>query len=241
MKGLILAAGRGSRLGSITDETPKCLLEVKNKSLINYQIEALKRANCLDIAIVSGFMREKLANLGLDEFHNKNWAQTNMVSSLLIADPWLSIGETIVSYSDIFYFGDAIKTLAKADTDIAVLYDLNWLTLWKRRFENPLDDAESFQVDDNQNLVDIGQKTDKLADIQGQYMGLIKFSATGWSCFKTVSAVLAEDKGEQIYMTDVLQQIVQKGALSIQAVPFNGQWGEVDTPDDLALYNEGKF
>ena len=44
MKAIILAAGRGSRMGNLTDESPKCLLEIYGKPLIMHQIEAITKA-----------------------------------------------------------------------------------------------------------------------------------------------------------------------------------------------------
>ena len=55
MKTIILAAGRGSRMGNLTDEKPKCLLEVFGKPLIEHQIEALTKGGIEDIAIVTGY------------------------------------------------------------------------------------------------------------------------------------------------------------------------------------------
>ena len=53
------------------------------------------------------------------------------------------------------------------------MVDLNWKKTWSKRFDNPLDDAETMIFDDDLNIIELGKKTDN--DIQGQYTGLIKF------------------------------------------------------------------
>lgn len=103
MKAIILAAGRGSRMKSLTDERPKCMVELRGKTLLEWQLAALRDAGIREIAIVTGYKRELLAEQGLVEFHNPRWAQTNMVSSLACAEAWLQDEPSIVSYSDIFY------------------------------------------------------------------------------------------------------------------------------------------
>ena len=97
MKAIILAAGRGSRMRELTNERPKCLVELKGKSLLDWQLEALREAGIKKIAIVTGYKREMLAYRGLVEFHNTRWAETQMVSSLACAAHWLKTGPCIVS------------------------------------------------------------------------------------------------------------------------------------------------
>ena len=68
MKAIILAAGRGSRMKSLTDEQPKCLIELRGKTLLEWQLGALREAGIAEIGIVTGYKRELLSNRGLVEF-----------------------------------------------------------------------------------------------------------------------------------------------------------------------------
>jgi NDP-sugar pyrophosphorylase family protein len=61
---IILAAGRGSRMNSLTEDLPKCLLEVVGKPLLQHQINALKTAGITDLLIVTGYKRESLQGTG---------------------------------------------------------------------------------------------------------------------------------------------------------------------------------
>ena len=146
MKAIILAAGRGLRMRDLTDERPKCLVEMRGKVLLDWQLEALRGAGVSDIAIVAGYKSELLSNRGLVEFQNPRWAETNMVSSLACAQEWLLSEPCIVSYSDIFYEALAVESLIKSTARLAITYDPHWLKLWEKRFDDPLLDAETFRL-----------------------------------------------------------------------------------------------
>lgn len=62
MNAIILAAGFGSRLMPLTKDQPKCMVEYKNKKIIDYEIEALKSAGINEIAVVGGYLNDILKN-----------------------------------------------------------------------------------------------------------------------------------------------------------------------------------
>ena len=236
MRAIILAAGRGSRMGTATSDKPKCLLEIKGKSLIQYQIEALEAAGVNKIALVTGYLAERLEPLSLTKFHNDKWYETNMVCSLTKAETWLSTYPCIVSYSDIFYESGIIKSLSKAHCDVAIAYDPDWKNLWNKRFDNPLEDAETFKISTKSLLLEIGQKTLDIDSIHGQYMGLLKFNPDGWNDIAETIHDLVQRKSKNIHLTEVLQEALKNGT-RVQAVPNFDKWGEVDSQSDLELYN----
>lgn len=236
MKAIILAAGRGSRMKSLTDERPKCMVELRGKTLLEWQLAALRAAGVCEIAIVTGYKRELLADQGLIEFHNSRWAQTNMVSSLACAETWLQAEPCIVSYSDIFYSPAAVQSLMTCNASLAVTYDPNWLELWTQRFGNPLLDAETFRLTPADTLAEIGNKPESADDIQGQYMGLLRFTPEGWAEVVRLRSALTPEQCDKVHMTNTLQQVIDAGRVQIQAIPYTGEWGEVDSSEDLFLY-----
>lgn len=239
MKAIILAAGRGSRMKAMTEERPKCLAELDGTALLDLQVNALKAAGIAEIGIVTGYRRELLINRGLVEFHNPRWSETNMVSSLASAEDWLENDTCIVSYSDIFYAPSAVQSLMTISSELALTYDPNWLVLWQRRFEDPLVDAETFKLDHNGNLREIGNKPDSVSEVQGQYMGLLRFTPIGWAEVKRIRAQLTSSERDAMHMTGTLQRVIDAGQFKVNAVPYEGLWGEVDTAEDLAVYQNG--
>ncbi|KAA0996214.1 phosphocholine cytidylyltransferase family protein [Pseudomonas sp. ANT_J12] len=240
MKAIILAAGRGSRMKSLTDERPKCMVELRGKTLLEWQLEALRGAGISEIAIVTGYKRELLANQGLVEFHNPRWADTNMVSSLACAEAWLEQEPCIVSYSDIFYSPIAVQSLMTCKASLAVTYDPNWLALWTERFGDPLLDAETFRLTDAGTLAEIGNKPTSVDDIQGQYMGLLRFTPEGWADVVRLRSALTPEQCDKVHMTHTLQQVIEAGRVAIQGVAYTGEWGEVDSAEDLFVYQYSK-
>ena len=81
MKGIILAAGRGRRMGSFTKNQPKCRTKVKGRALIQWQMDSLHEAGIQDLSIVRGYLAESF-NFDLHYFDNLRWKETNMVVSL---------------------------------------------------------------------------------------------------------------------------------------------------------------
>lgn len=237
MKAIILAAGRGSRLKSITDDRPKCLVEVRGRRLLDIQIDALRGAGIADIAIVTGYRREMLARAAATEFHNPDWARTNMVASLACAAEWLEREACVVSYSDIFYPAAAAKLLVDGAADLAITYDPDWRAQWEARFGDPLLDAETFRLDAAGNVAEIGKKPTRIDEIEGQYMGLLRFTPAGWAEIARLRDGLPPETRDRIDMTSTLQRVVEAGRVKLSAVPFRGEWGEVDTELDLRLFN----
>jgi L-glutamine-phosphate cytidylyltransferase len=238
MRALILAAGRGSRMGPLTGDRPKCLVELAGRPLIERQIAALRRGGADPIGVVRGYRAEMIDFPGLVSFANSRWAETNMVMSLAAAAPWLSSSPVIVSYADIFYRSHLVRELADAIGDLVITYDRTWHSLWKRRFTDPLADAETFRVDATGRLLEIGGKTTRIEEIQGQYMGLLKFTPPAWRAVETHLAALDPAARDRLDVTALLRQLLASHAIPIASLATGGHWGEIDHPEDIALYEQ---
>jgi choline kinase len=235
MRGIILAAGRGSRMGRTTNRRPKCLTEAIGRPLLEWQIDALAHAGVTQVAVVTGYQSAQLASSNYTTFFNSRWASTNMVQSLATASSWLEETECIVSYGDILYHPDIITQLCRIEGEIAIAYDRLWEDLWSKRFADPLEDAETFTVDDQGYLLNIGRRAETLGQIQGQYMGLLKFTPRGWSLAARTLAVLSSNRQDRMDMTSLLSQLLEKN-VPIQTMAVEGKWCEIDSESDLALY-----
>jgi L-glutamine-phosphate cytidylyltransferase len=238
MKAIILAAGRGRRMKNLTDERPKCLVELRGKVLLDWQLNALREAGISEIAIVTGYKRELLSNRGLVEFHNPRWAETNMVSSLTYAQEWLLAEPCIMSYSDIFYQASAVELLMTSAASLAITYDPHWLKLWEKRFGDPLLDAETFRLNSDKTLAEIGNKPKSVQEVQGQYMGLLRLTPEGWGEMLRIRAGLPSAECDRMHMTGTLQRVIEAGRIAIEAIPYELSWGEVDSAGDLVAYQE---
>lgn len=239
MKAIILAAGRGNRMKEGTLKMPKCMIRLFNKPLIEHCINSLEMAGFSrqDIGIVTGYRKEQINVGGVTYFFNQNWFNTSVFFSLTQAKEWLRKETCIVSYSDILFLPSIIKELINIGSNIAITYYEKYWELWEKRFSNPFDDLETFKVDKNKNkLIEIGYKTNSRSDIQGQYMGLLRFSPKGW---QNVEIMIKKTKQsiEELDITALLQLMVINGYW-ITAIPTNEFWLECDNQNDINLYEK---
>lgn len=223
-------------MNDLTDDKPKCLVELDGETLLERQIRALRSGGATEIAIVTGYRREMLADHADWEFHNPRWAETNMVSSLATAAEWLQEAPCVISYSDIFYDADAVRKLAKSGASLAITYDPNWQDLWARRFGDPLLDAETFRLSGDGNILEIGKSPSNIEEIEGQFMGLLRFTPDAWRELDAIRMTLTEDVRDKLDMTGALQCIIERGNMPVKGIRFSGSWGEVDNAQDLSVY-----
>ena len=249
MRALILAAGQGKRLGKASKNQPKCLVELFGKPIITKQLEVLNSNNIEDINIVTGYKSNLLDNLNLKTYHNKDFEKTNMVFSMFQASDLFDSNETdlIVAYGDIIYEKSNLDKLINSKSSVSIMIDLNWKKLWSKRFNNPLDDAETMKFDNNLNIVELGKKTDSYSDIQGQYTGLIKFDKNYLKKIKDVYIGIQNSNlidYKNMYMTDFIQLLINKN-FKVTASLVSGGWLEIDTKKDIDcyqdLYKQGKL
>lgn len=254
MKLIVLAAGQGARLRPLTDNCPKCLVHVAGKAILDRLFEAAESAAFTDIILVGGYCADALARYPAQIVLNPRYAETNMVRSLFCAENHFGDG-FVLSYGDIFYRPEILREIRASKCEISVTVDEDWLAYWKRRAENPLDDAETLRIEDDR-IVDIGGKTKSLADIQAQYIGLLGFSGDGVAQLRRAYACAeAEERSgrlrfgraknvDSMYMTDLLQGMADRGSI-LTPLRIRGGWAEIDTPEDLALaetlLSEGRF
>lgn len=104
MRAIILAAGKGTRLRPITYKTPKPLVKVANKPIIEKQIEYLLQSDIKDIIIVSGYKKEKLDYLkekyNVKIVYNPNYNEYNNIYSMYLVKNYLE--DTYVLDGDVY-------------------------------------------------------------------------------------------------------------------------------------------
>jgi NDP-sugar pyrophosphorylase family protein len=71
--------------------------------------------------------------------------------------------------------------------------------------------------------------------IEGQFMGLLRFSPDGWRLVEAELARLDQGTRRTLQTTQLLQLLVERGA-RVAAIPVHGRWCEVDSESDLAIY-----
>jgi len=237
LKAILLVAGEGRRLRPHTLDRPKCLVEINKKSLIDRQIETLEAEGINNIVLIGGYKAGMLKNKGNKLKINTRFSETNMVWTLFSAEEELE-GNVIVSYGDIVYSQEVLHKLISSKEDIAVVIDKDWESYWRARNEDPLDDAETLRVDQDGRIYDIGNRPSAIEEVQGQYIGLMKFSPKGLGYIKKIfndsisDGKLLDKPIEIAYMTDLLQACINED-IPVSSIEINGGWVEIDTVSDL--------
>lgn len=243
MRAVVLAAGEGTRLRPLTDDRPKCLVPFAGRPLLEWQLAALAAAGVDDVTVVTGYRAEAIT-VGTRRVHNDRYADTNMVASLMCARAQLDgTDDVLVAYGDIVYEPRLVTALAATRSGVGVVVDRRWRQLWDLRMEDPLADAETLRRDADGYLAELGRKPRTLADIEAQYVGLILvkagFAAEWCARFDTLDPD-GEYEGrdrDHMFMTAFLQLLIDAG-VAVDAVPVDGGWFEVDTVEDLTVYEQ---
>lgn len=238
MKVIILAAGRGSRMGNKTNELPKGMTTIFGKPILQHCIETFEKAGVKreDIGVVTGYKAEKITFEGVHYFQNANWENTNMFMSLLETKDWLLKEKCIVAYSDIIFTVDVAKQLIESEEELAISYYTEYWELWKMRFENPLEDLETFKIQDGK-LIEIGQKPQSKEEVMGQYMGLIQMKPAVFDVILNMIQELDEQKVLKLDMTTLLQLLLARGVV-ISLIETSDLWLECDNQNDVDLYEK---
>jgi len=237
----VLAAGQGTRLGELTAERPKCMVELAGRPLLHHQLDVLRGAGIDEIHLVTGYRAERIEAAGVTRWTNARFATTNMVVTLFCAEAaMLGDADLVISYGDIVYEPRVLAALLAVDAPLVIAVDRSWRDYWAARMDDPLADAETLKLADGDRIMELGRKPRGYEDIEGQYLGLIRVRADHVDTFVAAWHVLDPDalvegrSVDQMYMTTFLQLLIDAGWDARAALTDNG-WLEVDAPSDLAL------
>jgi|TARA_B100001971_G_C18258060_1_gene583993 choline kinase len=231
MQLVILASGRGSRLNRKTKKIPKCLVKLKNKSIIDYNLKFYKKFK--KKIIITGYkshlLKKKFMNNNFKFVENKKFSSTNMVYSLFCASKIIN-QSLVVCYSDIIFDYKIYKKLTKNTTSIVVKN--NWYNYWKKRMSNKkiLDDAEDLVI--RKGYVNsiggkIGKKLPKC-----QFMGLVKIK---YKDFRSLKIFFTKLKNKKIDFTNFLNLAIKNKIIKLKAYETNLFWVEIDNIKDLKV------
>jgi choline kinase len=245
MRLIILAAGQGKRLRPYTNSQPKCLVNIRGRSLLQWQIDAARAVGIKDIVVVGGYLIEQIRSYDVTLIENPHFAKTNMVQSLRCATDFFG-NEFVMSYGDIIYSPNILDSLLSDSEPISVSVDLDWRNYWEQRLDDPLSDAETLKINSEDFITEIGQKPRSYKDIEAQYIGLVSFRKSGVSRLNNILNEISTNAQteinpfggsrslDQLYMTDLMQGMIDQGD-RLHACKINGRWLELDTVADLLL------
>jgi len=252
MKAIILAAGKGTRLGNLTKNKPKGMLNFNGKTLIEWQIELYRKKFIEEIIIVTGYKGHLINYKDVKYYQNDNFDSTNMIESLMVARNEFD-DDVIVSYSDIIFSDLLLSNLIDLDKSICVSVDSDWKEYWLSRYGNIKQDLEDLKIADNGKIIHIGSQVSSNENLNYRYVGINKFSHNSLKLLENIYDIKRKknenwkSSGEKFklgYLTDLFQELIDNN-IDVFASIYENNWLEIDTIRDyeiaLKMHENKKF
>ena len=239
MKAIILSAGQGSRLGHLTDDRPKCLIEFGGRSLLDRQLDTLAANGVGEALVVTGFRddqieaaleRRRKAGEGptVTTVFNPFYKVADNTGSLYMAREHLA-GDCLVWNGDTLVSNALMaRVLANRTDGICVTVD--------RKDGYDDDDMKVVRDDSDGRLRAIGKRIKE--GVNAESIGLLAFRGGGAERFaKAIEREMRTAEGTTVWYLRVIHYMAQEG--DVWTLDISGEeWGEVDFPEDVARAEE---
>jgi choline kinase len=226
MRGVILAAGKGSRLNGTAGEAPKCLVELGGVTLIERQIRVLRRSGINDIVIVVGCQADRVRRVfgqRITYVENKRYGQTNSLYSLWMARALLYEGFVVLN-CDVLFHPVLLHDLITARHENALL-------LAYREANQPLFGDEEMKVRVKAGRVVEMSKHIDPAEADGENLGIVKFGSRGAAALVDILERIVADGGLREWAPRAFSEFAR--VHSLHAIGTRGlPWTEIDFPED---------
>lgn len=226
MKALILAAGRGSRLGHHTADKPKSLLKIGERSLIERSIQNLLDAGCQEVMVVVGYQHHMLEEIIGEKFPahkcktilNPDYTRGSG-SSFIVAAEEID-GEMMIIESDLLYDVGIVKRIAAQK---------NKNIFAKGTFGH---DRNEIKIRLKDGFVASAEWGPPDSQADGDWVGFTRLSSEGSKILREVLQNTNPDQGKEINYEDFLIGLL--GQIPYEPVDINDlPWIEIDNEEDL--------
>lgn len=247
MQAIILAAGMGKRLGELTKDNTKCMIEVGGQKLIDRMLGQLSELHLNRVILVVGYQAENLINhignryegkIKIEYIRNDIYDKTNNIYSLALAKEKLQEDDTLLLESDLIFEDRMLKLLTEnpyPNLALVAKYE-TWM------------DGTMVRIDSENNIVSfVPKKAFRYNEVPFYYKtcNIYKFSKE-FSRNQYVPFLEAYSKamGNNEYYEQVLRVITALDKSALRALPItNEKWYEIDDIQDRdiaeTLFAEG--
>ena len=249
-RAILIAAGRGKRLGMHTEEIPKCMVAVGSRPILGWVWEALRLAGIEELVVIRGYRGDVLETLARELVpnvtfvDNVHWQSNNILLSLACARPFLD-QPCLMSYSDIIFTPAVARAAMESTAEIGLVIDREFRTIYEGRTEHPLEEGEVSDLMPDGTVARVGKRALPPEDAIGEYIGLTRLGARGIAIVaNTIDRLAKRYAGREsepfqraasfqnAYLTDLWQELID-GGIRIDPILIEGQWREIDTGQDL--------
>jgi phosphoenolpyruvate phosphomutase len=128
---VVLAASRGSALGHLTEDRPKCMIEIRGQPILRRLVSSFRECGLGEVAVVRGYQKDAIDLTDIVAVDNDDYASTGEAASLACAVERIA-GDCVIAYGDIVIRRYILENLLDADGDVVVAVD----ALWRERTGN---------------------------------------------------------------------------------------------------------
>ena len=232
----VVLAAASNDLGELTADRPKCMIDVRGKTLLQRMVDLLNAGGVRDVAVVRGYRGEAVEARGVRLVNNDRYDETGEVYSLAQARDQLE-GETVVAYGDVLFRDFILTSLLNSRADIVLAVDARPSTGAEAPRVRDLVEADrpysgAYLDDAPAHLISMspGLAAHQAA---GEWMGLARFSAKGADQLRTeLEALEAEGLLESADMPLLFSRLAARYPVRVKY--FTGHWMDVDTLSDVA-------
>ena len=239
MNAIILAAGMGIRLLPDTENIPKGMIKLFDKSIIEMQIDIFKKCGIDDISIVTGYLAEKINFQPINYFKNENFSTTAGNESLYCAKQKLN--DTIICYADLIFDISIIKKMIDFNGDVGIAVESDWKSRYVDRTLHPISEADNVLFNESGKIIELRKNIQKPNSNIGEFLGVMRLSSKGSNLFlKRFSELKQSHAGtfhnspslKQSILPDMIQELIDLG-INVEPVMISEKWCEIDTLQDL--------
>jgi len=233
MKAIILAAGRGTRISKITKKKPKCLINIKGKSILSRQISFLKKLKINKIIVIRGYKKKFINYKNIKYIDNKDFKKNEQLGSLLHAKSEFN-DDMLISFSDIIYDFKVLKKIFHSrNGEIILGIDKKWKKRYEFRYDHPYQQADKIQLGKKNEVLKIG-KSLKLKKTEAEFLGILKLTKKGCKIFMKNYLKISKKKIKKMQIHDYLNFLIKRN-IKINSCNIKGKFMEIDTYNDFKL------
>jgi choline kinase len=233
---VILAAGSGTRLRPLTDRTPKCLLEVAGRTILDRLLDALVTAGLDRSVIVTGHHSEvieahlgaRVRSLEVTCIRNSAYATTNNAASLAVARGAIGSSDFVLCDADVVFSVSPIPSLLAEPAQCALAVDLS--VPWSA-------EAMKVQVDADGTVRRVSKRL-SAGSSAGESIGIQKIGGTAAPMLWDVLVPLLASDAATAYYEDAFQRLIDRGVRFGFSPVAPGSWMEIDDAADLDAARE---
>ena len=203
-KAIILAAGLGTRLRPLTNDTPKCLLTIGPRTILEHQIENLRQCGIQEITMVIGHEAEKIRDLceenswNLNFIYNNHYSNSNNLYSLWLANETFH-GGLVSLNSDVVFDSQILKNLLTSEADICIAVDKKICV------------GEDMKVKVKNGAITEINKSMRPEQAYGEFIGIIKLSKDGVTQLIRVLSDMPADVRKNANLGFGIQKLINDG------------------------------